>query len=164
VFPHTNYYTKIFSHQLTKDFAQNASTSQPSPNLFTTYANQIADNAASQGREITRESYLYIHYPPFSPRWCFSFTKVHVELELRLQHRVKQGLFQRLTPFVGLHANQIGYESMLCNIVKLTTPCWTRSIYRYLPLIKQLWEHWRSILTWKTYTCRQCSCTLSSKN
>jgi hypothetical protein len=58
---------KVFSHQLIKDFAMNVLARQPSPNLFTIYANQIVDNAASQAREITRESYLKIHYPPFSP-------------------------------------------------------------------------------------------------
>lgn len=35
------------------------------------------------------------------------------DLSLRLQHHLKQGLFQRLLPFNGLSANQIGNESML---------------------------------------------------
>jgi hypothetical protein len=54
--------------------------------------------------------------------------KIDEELSLRLQHRLKQGLFQTLLPFNGLSARQIGNKSMLQNTVKLTTPCWTRCI------------------------------------
>jgi hypothetical protein len=83
---------------------------QPMPNLFITSGNQIADNAATQAKEIPNhqpEDLNQIFYPPFSPRWCLSFEgcitnkgatkvwheKVDEELSLRLQHRNKEGAF-----------------------------------------------------------------------
>jgi len=35
---------------------------------------------------------------------------------------------------------------MLHNIIKLTAPCWSRCIYWYLSLTKQIWGHWRTII------------------
>jgi hypothetical protein len=121
---------KVYSHQLNRDFVVEDSGKEPSPNLFITSANQHADNAASIAKEIiiiNHEEYDDIQYPPFSPRWCFTFEghainkgahkwlrkKMDDKLYLRLQHRYKQGLFSRLLSFIGLTANQLGYESLL---------------------------------------------------
>ena len=60
-----------------------------------------------------------------------------MELLYRQQHREKQGLFFRLLPFIGLSAEQLGDESLLRNIVKMTATCWTRALYRYPPLVAQ---------------------------
>jgi hypothetical protein len=101
---------KVYSHQLDKNFAIKSPDMQPMPNLFIPPGNQIADNAATQAKEITNhqlEDLNQIFYPPFSPRWCFSFEgcitnkgatkvwheKVDEELSLRLQHRNKEGAF-----------------------------------------------------------------------
>jgi len=47
---------------------------------------------------------------------------------------------------VGLAADQIGNESLLRNIIKLTALCWTRSIYRYPPLANLIWQSWQTTL------------------
>jgi hypothetical protein len=59
---------------------------------------------------------------------------------------LKHGLFYRLRKFVGLAADQIGNESLLRNIIKLTALCWTRSIYRYPPLANLIWQSWQTTL------------------
>jgi hypothetical protein len=83
------------------------------------------ENAATQAREIfnpTQDIGTQMFYPPFSPRWCFSFNgcvtnkgatkvlqeKIDTELTLRLQHRIKQGVFHRLSSFNGLKPQQLG--------------------------------------------------------
>jgi hypothetical protein len=42
----------VFSHQLNRNFTNKTSAKQPSPNLCIVSANQYADNAATQAREI----------------------------------------------------------------------------------------------------------------
>ena len=151
---------KVFSHQLNKDFEVSITGKSPQPNMFTASANQIADNAANQAHHLSTgthtEEYDKVFYPPFSPKWCFSFEgnitnkgatkvfqeKLDMELMYRQQHRSKQGMFFRLLPFVGLNAQQLGDESLLRNIIKMTAPCWTRCLYRYPPLGAQAWESW----------------------
>jgi len=67
---------KVYSHQLNKDFSIKQPGKSPSPNLFVVSANQFADNAASQVRAIVKNlphTYDHTYYPPFSPRWCFTF-------------------------------------------------------------------------------------------
>jgi len=150
---------KVYSHQLKEDFTTKNPDMQPKPNLFVSSGNQIADNAATHAREIFNSIHdigTQMFYPPFSPRWCFSFSgcstnkgatkvlqeKIDTELTLRLQHRIKQGLFHRLSLFNGLKCQQIGDKSLLQNIVKYTAPCWTRCIYRYPPLVNLIWNQW----------------------
>jgi hypothetical protein len=128
---------KVFSHQLNADFTIKNSGKEPKPNLFVVSANQIADNAATQAQRISIGSGSHIktiYYPPFSPRWSFTFegcitnkgatkilkSKIDEELFLRKQHREKQGLFHRLFYFNGLKADLIGDESLLRNIIKQT--------------------------------------------
>ncbi len=48
-----------------------------------------------------------------------------------------------MLPFSNLREEQIGDKSILRNIMKMTAPCWTQSLYRYPPLIKQMWLHWK---------------------
>jgi hypothetical protein len=153
---------KVFSHQLNSDFTIKDQGNTPRPNLFVVSGNQIADNAAEQARRITNKftnNIDRVYYPPFSARWCFAFegsltnkgatkvmqTKMDDELILRQRLRVKQGLFNRLAPFIGTRPEQIGDESLLRIIVKMTAPCWTRCIYRYPPLANQTWKFWRSL-------------------
>ena len=157
---------KVFSHQLDKDFEVTLAGRSPQPNYFVASANQIVDNAVEQtyhqlSNSNFKAEYNKICYPPFSPRWCFSFegdltnkgaTKVFqnrldMELIYRQQHREKQGLFFRLLPFIGLSAEQLGDESLLRNIVKMTATCWTRALYRYPPLVAQAWDCWYHHLT-----------------
>ncbi len=150
---------KVFSHQLNADFSIKSPGKNPSPNMFITSTNQFADNAVTQARKIIKDvpnSYEQLFYPPFSPRWCFTFDgcvtnkgatklfyeKIDDELLARLQHREKQGLFYRLLPFIGLRADQIGNESMIRNIVKQTAMCWTRSIYRDPSMANKIWKKW----------------------
>jgi hypothetical protein len=78
-------------------------------------------------------------YPPFSPRWKFSFEgylinkgatnifydKMDEELSLRMQHHRKQGVLLRMSSFNSLNSEQIGDKSILMNIMKLIAPCWT---------------------------------------
>ena len=160
---------KVYSHQLTAEFEVKDAGNTPKPNLFVVSANQFADNAASQAVHISRnhdnESTETSHYPIFSPRWCFSFegrlttkgaTKIlqdksDDELILRLQERPKQGLFARLAPHTSLSADQIGDESILRSLIKMTAPCPTRSVYRYPPLANQIWKQWRDTQTEKRY-------------
>mmetsp|Transcript_28434 Transcript_28434/g.40758 ORF Transcript_28434/g.40758 Transcript_28434/m.40758 type:complete len:126 (+) Transcript_28434:2159-2536(+) len=52
-----------------------------------------------------------------------------------------------MLPFIGLSAQQIGDESLLRNIDKMTAPAWTRSLYRYPPLAAQAWDSWFHGLT-----------------
>ena len=110
---------KVYSHQLNADFTIKTLNKHPKPNLFVVSANQFADNAATQARLISRtlaNNIDKMSYPPFSPRWCFSFEglltnkgatrvlheKMDLELFLRQQIRKKQGLFNRLSSFNGL--------------------------------------------------------------
>jgi len=155
---------KVFSHQLNKGFTIKHPGNTPSPNLFVVSANQFADNAANQVRSIIKNiSHVFdcTYYPPFSPRWCFTFegkvtnkgatkllyTKLDDELCLRLQHRDKQGLLCRLLDFNGINANFIGNESMVRNVVKGTAPCLTRSIYCYPSLATLIWKQWYNTLS-----------------
>jgi len=52
---------------------------KPSPNTFVVSANQIADNVAEQAHMlgvrhgVNEHGYNLCTYPPFSPRWSFSF-------------------------------------------------------------------------------------------
>jgi hypothetical protein len=67
---------KVFSHQLSKDFSVKSIDKQPCQNIFVTLANQFADNAATQAKVsiiIRHHMYEKIFYPPFSPRWSFTF-------------------------------------------------------------------------------------------
>jgi hypothetical protein len=138
---------KVFSHQLNKNITPKDTTAPPSLNLFTVSANQHADNAATHAKHIIGtppDYYDTLYYPAFSPRWSFTHkgcttnkgaTKLFQalpddELDLRLQHRVKQGLFFRLRKFIGLDDTQIGHESNLRHIIRFTATCWTRTMYR----------------------------------
>jgi hypothetical protein len=153
---------KVFSHQLNEDFTTKVIGKKPCPNLFVISANQLADNAATQAQKlyetIDTDDLTCNFYPPFSPRWSFSFEgrltnkgatkilyeKMDDELILRQQHCAKQGLLFRMAPFNSLSAAQIGEESLLRNLMKMTAPCWTRSIYRYPPLATQIWHYWQT--------------------
>jgi len=151
---------KVFSHQLNRDFTKKYEyTAKPESVFGFCYT----DNAATQAREIIKtlpREFESMLSPPFSPRWTFTFNgcttnkgatnvsqeKIDEELGLQLQHHPKHGLFYRLRKFVGLTADQIGNESLLRNIIKLTAPCWTRSIYRYPPLANLIWQSWQATL------------------
>ena len=149
---------KVFSHQLNEDFTITTSDKTPKPNLFVVSANQIADNNATLAHhvDINPENKITgVSYPAFSSRWSFTYAgcvtnkgatkvlqlKIDEELFLRKQHREKQGLLHRLFTFIGLRADLICDESLLRNIMKQTA-CWTRSLYRYSPLIKQVYDQW----------------------
>jgi hypothetical protein len=97
---------KVFSHQLNADFSIKHPGQPPSPNLFITSANQFADNAVQQARELITNipaNFDQVFYPEFSPRWCFTVNgqvtnqgatkilqqKVDDKIFLRLQHREK---------------------------------------------------------------------------
>ena len=152
---------KVYSHQLNKDFTVKTAGMQPSPNMFVTSSNQYADNAADQAMKIFENydmtEYKQCFYPPFSPRWSFSFEgcitnkgatkvlqdKMDEELIQRQQLRVKQGLFLRMSPFHSLKTDQIGDESILRNLLKMTAMCWTRSGYRDPKLPQYIWSFWR---------------------
>jgi hypothetical protein len=45
----------------------------------------------------------------------------------------------------SINSDQIGEESMLRSIMKITAPCWTQCIYRYPPLANQIWVYWRNL-------------------
>jgi len=155
---------KVFSHQLDNSFQIQQHGKHPSPNLFIVSANQIADNAVTQARHIIQmdndESMDCLRYPPFSPRWCFSYDGIATsngaanlfknitekELYLRLMHRPKQGLFARMLPFIAISMDQIGLESLHRNILKMSAPCWTRCIYRYPKLANRIWKSWKAQL------------------
>jgi endonuclease YncB( thermonuclease family) len=68
---------KLASHQLHPDFTINKAKKGPVLNLFITSANQLAANAATQVHMIYERQFGRISatcfYPPFSPRWNFSF-------------------------------------------------------------------------------------------
>jgi hypothetical protein len=132
-------------------------------------ANQFADNAATQAKFsiiIKHHMYKKIFYPPFSPRWSFTFEacitnkgaskifqdKLDEELNLCIQHQAKQGLFYSLRAFIGINTKQIGDESLLRSVVKQTAPCWVCSIYRYPHLANQIWHYWRAKLPQKIRT------------
>jgi hypothetical protein len=152
---------KVFSHQLNNNYSIKVQGKQPSPNIFSATANQIADNAATQAKKLFQSYDMtevdHCAYPPFSQRWSFSFEgnltnkgatkvlheKLDDEMVLRQQLRDKQGLFLRMSPFNSLRAPQIGEESILRNLMKMTATCWTRSIYRYPPLANYVWSFWR---------------------
>ncbi len=95
---------KVTSHQLHPDFTISSATKGPIPNLFISSANQIADNATTQAQVLYENQHENLidtcFYPPFSPRWNFSFEgylinkgatnifydKIDEELSLRMQH------------------------------------------------------------------------------
>lgn len=67
---------KIYSHQLNKDLTLKIPSKIPSLNLFIVSANQYTDNAASQAGALIHSlpsTFDRLFYPPFSPRWCFTF-------------------------------------------------------------------------------------------
>jgi len=68
---------KVKSHQLNADFTPRVYSKEFCPNLFVTSANQTADNATNQAQTIyknrTEANMEYYYYPPFSPKWKFSF-------------------------------------------------------------------------------------------
>jgi len=157
---------KVFSHQLQPDFTVTVPGSIPAPNMFIVSANQIADNAASQAYQSYTTGGIgvidhgsHLHYPPFSPKWCFSFegnltnkgaTKVFYdrlddELILRLQLRTKQGLFFRLQNQNALHTDFIGDDTLYRQLVKMVAMCWTRCIYRQPDIARMLWKRWRTL-------------------
>jgi hypothetical protein len=155
---------KVYSHQLNKDFSIKQPGKHPSPNLFVVSTNRFADNAASQVRAIVRNlphTFDHTYYPPFSPRWCFTFegkvtnkgatrllyTKMDDELCLRLKHREKQGLLCRLLQFNGIKAEFIGNESMARNIIKGTAPCPTRAIHHHPSVANLIWRQWYNTLS-----------------
>ena len=157
-----NIIIKVYSHQLCADFSVKTIGKQPQPNLFVVSGNQVADNAANQARRIFNSFTNHIdklYYPPFLPRWHFSFEgsltnkgatkvlhkKMDKELFMRQQHRPKQGIFNRLSAFNGIRPDQIGDETVLRNIIKGTAPCWTRCLYRHPPLVNLAWKYWRSL-------------------
>jgi len=137
---------KVYSHQLSNTYQIAFTGKSPQPNMFVVSANQIADNNAEQARHLAKVTFTSdwdkIFYPPFSPQWSFSFDgsltnkgatklfheKLDAELVYRHQSRSKQGVFYRLFAFIGLNAQQIGDESLLRNIVKMTAPSWTVAI------------------------------------
>jgi hypothetical protein len=90
--------------------------------MFISSANQIADNAATQAQMLYENQHENLidtcFYPPFSPRWIFSF-------EGYLINKGAQGVLLRMSSFNSLKSEQIGEESILMNIMKLTAPCWT---------------------------------------
>jgi hypothetical protein len=47
--------------------------------------------------------------------------------------------------FYSLSDEQIGDESILQNLKKMTAPCWKQCIYRYPPLINQAWLYWKRV-------------------
>ena len=67
---------KVYSHQLNNDFTIRV-PGKPCPNLFATSSNQYADNAADQAMKLFKAYDMstsnQCSYPPFSPRWFFSF-------------------------------------------------------------------------------------------
>jgi len=155
---------KVFSHQLNPDFTMKSHGNTPSPNLFIVSAKQIADIAATMAHNIhancdTQDLNQY-YYPPFSPRWCFSsegkltnkgatkllHNKIYEELVLRQQHCSKQGTYLCLAPYNSLITNQIGDESLLRNLIKMTAPCWTWCLSRYPLLVNQTWKYWRFLM------------------
>ena len=67
---------KVYAHQLNRDYTVKSPGKQPSPNLFVVSANQHADNVTNQVKDIIDTipvRYGQIFYPPFFPRWRFSF-------------------------------------------------------------------------------------------
>ena len=152
---------KVFSHQLEKNFAVKTPGKTKNPNLYVVSGNQYADNAAGQAKKLFSAYDMcdgqYCYYPPFSPRWSFSFEgclttkgatkvwheKLDDELILRQQLRSKQGLFLRMNSFNSLSTSQIGDESILRNLMKMTAMCWTRSVYRNPQLANHIWSFWR---------------------
>jgi len=153
---------KVSSHQVNSDFTLKSPRKKLTPYAFIVSANQIADNAATQAQTIygnlSLEAIDTCFYLPFSLRWNFSvegcltnkgatkvlYERMDEELSLRQKHRPKQGLNWHITPYKSLSFNQIGDESLLRNLMKMTTPCWTRCIYRYPHLVNQTWKHWRN--------------------
>ncbi len=152
---------KVYSHQTKTDFTKNNHTSKLCPNRFAVTTNQIADNAATQAHKLfERCNWMELNHcvnPPFSSRWNFTFEgqlinkgatnlfyeTLDEELLSRQQHRPKQGALLPMLPFNSLNTDQIGDETLLRNILKLTAPCWTRCVYRFPPLANQIWTCWR---------------------
>jgi hypothetical protein len=80
---------KVFSHQLNWDFTKKNLSTQPSPNLCIVSANQYTDNAATQATEIINTlpgEFEAMFYPPFSPRWSFTFKFFQEKLDEELDH------------------------------------------------------------------------------
>lgn len=57
----------------------------------------------------------------------------------------------RVSSLTSLSADQIGDESILRSIVKMTAICWTRCLYRHPPLANQAWGRWRDCQKDKHY-------------
>jgi len=145
---------KVYSHQLDHTFHTSVADKAPQPNMFIVSARHLTTDTMHL-------QWNKIFYPPFSAQWSFSFDgslatkgatklfqdKLDTELIYRHQCRPKQGIFYRMLPFIGLSTQQIGDESMLRNIVKMTAPSWTRWLYRYPQLVSQAWETWYHSLT-----------------
>ena len=67
---------KVYSHQLNNNFTEKEQNIPPNPCLCIVSANQYADNAATQVKEIIHtipHDLDHMYYSPFSPRWCFTF-------------------------------------------------------------------------------------------
>jgi hypothetical protein len=63
-------FIKVFSHQLNNDFTLKDLSKLPSPNMFVASANQHADNAATQAKQIIDpmpDTFDSVCYPAFSP-------------------------------------------------------------------------------------------------
>jgi hypothetical protein len=50
-----------------------------------------------------------------------------------------------MAPFNSLSADQIGHDTILYNLLKMTAPCWSRCVYRYPPLANHTWTFWRNL-------------------
>jgi len=117
----------------------------------------VATQAVKVSKSYDNTDYEQSFYPQFSSRWCFSLKgkltnkgamkglqdKMDDKLSLRQQYREKHGLCPRMSPFTSLSADQIGDESILRSIIKMTAPCWTRCLYHYPPLANQIWQRWQ---------------------
>jgi len=164
---------KVYSHQPNQDFTIKYPGNRPSPNLFIVSANQFADNTVTQAHLMINNlpsTFDHINYPPFSPRWCFTFdgkvtnkgatsvlySKMDDELCLRLQHREKQGILCRLFEFNGIKADYIGNESLARNVIKGTAPCLTRSIYRHPSVANLTWKQWYNTLSTSAQATTSC--------
>jgi hypothetical protein len=73
------------------------------------------------------------------------YDRIDKELLLQQQHCPKQGALLQMALFNSLSTDEIGNETLQQNILRLTTPCWTRCIYRYPPLANQSWTCWRNL-------------------
>jgi hypothetical protein len=110
---------KVYAHQLNRDYTVKSLGKQPGPNLFVVSANQHADYAVNQVKDVIDSipvRYRQIFYPPFFPIGAFHSKdallikvlqkyfekKIDDELTYRLQHCQKQGLFAGLLSTNGV--------------------------------------------------------------